>query len=138
VSISRRPVRLSIDTTPKEAEVKYVMLIHQGSTPRPGHPSWDELDDAAKGAIYAEYGALNQTPGMEAGYGMEEADTATTVRVEGGEVLTTDGPYAEIKDAVGGYFILEADDIDAAIEVAAKVPAASRGGGIEIRPVKEW
>lgn len=118
--------------------MKYVLLIHQGSTPRPGVPSWEELSDDEKGQIYAAYQSLNQTPGLTPGHGMEEADTATTVRVQGGETLTTDGPYAEIKDAVGGYFILEADDLDAAIEVAAKVPAASRGGGVEIRPVKEW
>ncbi len=118
--------------------MKYVLLIHQGSTPRPGQPSWDALSDEEKGEIYAAYGSLNQTPGLTPGHGMEEADTATTVRVEGGQALTTDGPYAEIKDAVGGYFILEADDLDAAIAVAAKVPAASRGGGVEIRPVKEW
>ena len=118
--------------------MKYVMLIHQGSTPRPGQPGWDELSDEEKGEIYAAYQSLNQTPGVTPGHGMEEPDTATTVRVENGQAITTDGPFAEIKDAIGGYFILEADDLDAAIEVAATVPAASRGGGIEIRPVKEW
>ena len=118
--------------------MKYVLLIHQGSTPRPGQPSWDELSQEEKGEIYREYQELNQIPGLTPGNGMEEADTATTVRVRNGEVITTDGPYAEIKDAVGGYCTLEADDLDHAIAVAATIPAASRGGGIEIRPVKQW
>ena len=65
-----------------------------------------------------------------------DADTATTVRVQDGRTLVTDGPYAELKESIGGYAFLEADDIDTAIEVAAKVPAASMGGGVEIRPLR--
>ena len=60
------------------------------------------------------------------------------MRVQDGRTLTTDGPFVELKEALGGYFIFEADDLDAAIAVAAKVPAASMGGGIEIRPIQEW
>ena len=66
---------------------------------------------------------------------MEGPDTATTVRVQDGRTLTTDGPFAEIKEAIGGYMFLEADDLDAAIELAAKIPAARMGGGIEVRPI---
>jgi hypothetical protein len=69
---------------------------------------------------------------------MQPPETATTVRVEAGRTLTTDGPFAELKEAIGGYFILEADDLDAAIAIAGRVPAARLGGAIEIRPVKEW
>ena len=61
-------------------------------------------------------------------------ETATTVRVEDGEVLTTDGPFVAIKEALGGYFVFEADDLDAAIEMASRVPSARLGGAIEIRP----
>ena len=71
---------------------------------------------------------------MEPGAPMAPPQMATTVRVEGGKTLTTDGPFAEVKEAIGGLFTLEADDLDAAIEVAAKVPAARLGGWIEIRP----
>ncbi len=60
------------------------------------------------------------------------------MRVQDGRTLTTDGPFVELKEALGGYFIFEADDLDAAIELAAKVPAASMGGAIEIRPIQEW
>jgi hypothetical protein len=61
-------------------------------------------------------------------------ENATTVRVEGGKTLTTDGPFVGMKEAVGGWFIIEADDLDAAIEVAARVPAARYGDAVEIRP----
>jgi hypothetical protein len=60
------------------------------------------------------------------------------VRVQDGKALTTDGPFVETKEALDGYFMFEGDDLDAAIEVAAKVPATSMGGAVEIRPVREW
>ena len=118
--------------------MKYMLLIHHGSTPLPGTEAWDALSPEEQGAIYAGYKALNETPGLMPGNSMEEADSATTVRVQAGETVVTDGPYAEIKDAIGGYGILDVEDLDAAIEIAAKVPAASRGGGIEIRPIRVW
>jgi len=62
---------------------------------------------------------------------------ATTVRVQDGKTLTTDGPFAEVKEAIGGFFTLEADDLDAGIELGARVPAARLGGAIEIRPQRE-
>ena len=69
---------------------------------------------------------------------MQPPDLATTVRVEDGATLTTDGPFAAVKEALGGYLFLEADDLDAAIELAARIPAARMGGAIEVRPVAEW
>ena len=66
---------------------------------------------------------------------MQGPDTATTVRVADGRTLTTDGPFVETKEALGGYLFLEADDLDAAIELAAKIPAARMGGAIEVRPL---
>jgi hypothetical protein len=68
---------------------------------------------------------------------MASPETATTVRVEDGKTLTTDGPFVAVKEALGGWLVFEADDLDAAIELASKIPAASMGGGIEIRPVVE-
>ena len=84
--------------------------------------------------IYADYQKINETPGVTPGLPMGLPENATTVRVEGGKTLTTDGPFVGMKEAVGGWFILEADDLDAAIEVAARVPAARYGGAVEIRP----
>ncbi len=69
---------------------------------------------------------------------MQPPETATTVRVENGRTLTTDGPFVETKEALGGYLFFDADDLDAAIELAAIIPAASMGGAIEIRPIAEW
>jgi len=74
------------------------------------------------------------TPGI----GMQPPELATTVRVRDGETLTTDGPFVSVKEALGGYFLYEADDLDAAIELASRVPAARMGGAVEVRPVAEW
>jgi hypothetical protein len=117
--------------------MKYMLLIHQGTTPLPGSPEWDALSDEDKQGVYRDYGALNQTPGVTPGAQMAGPETATTVRVQDGRTLTTDGPFVEVKEAVGGYLFYEADDLDAAIEVAARIPAARMGGGIEIRPLVE-
>src|SRR5687768_10615367 len=119
--------------------MKYVMLIHQGDAPTPRDPeAWGRLSEDEQQAVVNGYRTLNETPGVTPGQAMAGAETATTVRVQDGKTLTTDGPFAEIKEAIGGYFILEADDLDAAIEVASRVPAARLGGAIEIRPAQEW
>jgi hypothetical protein len=68
---------------------------------------------------------------------MQPPETATTVRVQDGNTLTTDGPFVAVKEALGGYLFFEADDLDAAIELASRVPAASMGGAVEVRPVVE-
>ena len=118
--------------------MKYMLLIHQGTTPLPGSDEWDRLSDEEKGAAYAAYQGINQTPGVTPGVQMQPPDTATTVRVQDGRTLTTDGPFVETKEALGGYLFFEADDLDAAIEMAARIPAASMGGAIEVRPLVEW
>jgi hypothetical protein len=119
--------------------MKYLLLIHQGSTPTPRDPeAWATLSEDEQKQVYADYQALNQTPGVTPGVQMGDPETATTVRVEDGKTLTTDGPFVETKEALGGYLIFEADDLDAAIELAARIPAARLGGAIEVRPVVEW
>jgi hypothetical protein len=115
--------------------MKYMLLIHQGTTPLPGTEQWEALSDDEKGAVYADYQAVNETPGMTPGVQMASPDTATTVRVQDGRTLTTDGPFVDIKEAIGGYLFLEADDLDAAIELASRIPAARMGGAIEVRPL---
>jgi hypothetical protein len=117
--------------------MKYMLLIHQGTTPTPGTEAWDELSREEQGAVYGAYQALNETPGVTPGIRMESPETSTTVRVEDGKTLTTDGPFVETKEALGGYLFFEAGDLDAAIELAARIPAASMGGAIEVRPVVE-
>ena len=118
--------------------MKYMLLIHQGSAPTPRSPEdWARLSEEEQQAVYADYGAINQTPGVSPGVELDDPGTATTVRVEDGRTLTTDGPFVEIKEAVGGFLFFEADDLDAAIELAARIPAARLGGAVEVRPIVE-
>jgi hypothetical protein len=119
--------------------VKYMLLIHQGDTPTPQTPdTWAQLSEAEQGEVYDAYRQLNETPGFSPGMQMQPPETATTVRVQDGRVLTTDGPFVDVKEALGGYGFFEADDLDAAIEIAARIPAARMGGAIEVRPIAEW
>jgi hypothetical protein len=115
------------------------MFIYQGTTPTPEDPeAWSTLSPEQQDQIAADYKAITSTPGVTPGLWMEPPETATTVRVEAGRTLTTDGPFAELKEAIGGYFVLEADDLDAAIAMAGRVPAARLSGAVEIRPLKRW
>jgi hypothetical protein len=117
--------------------MKYLLLIHQGDTPLPGTEEWGRLSQDEQKAVYADYQAINQTPGVTPGVQMQPPESATTVRVEDGKTLTTDGPFVAIKEALGGYLFFEADDLDAAIELASRIPAARMGGAIEVRPIVE-
>ena len=117
--------------------MKYMLLIHQGTTPLPGSDEWEALSEQERGAVYGAYKTINETPGVSSGMRMEGPAMATTVRVRDGETLSTDGPFAELKEAIGGYLFFDADDLDAAIELASQIPAASMGGAIEIRPIVE-
>jgi hypothetical protein len=111
--------------------MRYLMQIYQGDA----LATQAALPPEGQQQVWADYGAVNETPGVETGERMGLPDTATTVRVEDGRTLTTDGPFAETKDALGGYFFFETEDLDAAIALAAKVPAARYGGAVEIRPL---
>jgi hypothetical protein len=132
-------VRLEGDNHEKEERMKYLLLIHQGDTPTPHTPeAWGRLSDEERNGVYAAYKAINETAGVTPGVPMQPPELATTVRVQDGKTLTTDGPFVAVKEALGGYFVLEADDLDAAIELASRVPAASMGGAVEVRPVVEY
>ena len=116
--------------------MKYMLLIHQGTTPTPYDPeAWGKLSEDEQKAVFADYQALNQTAGVTPGVQMQPPETATTVRVEDGRTLTTDGPFVETKEMLGGFYVFEADDLDAALALAARIPAARRGGAVEVRPV---
>ena len=117
--------------------MKYMLLIHQGDTPTPGTDEWNGLSQEEQNAVYADYQALNATPGVTPGVWMEAPELATTVRVHEGKTLTTDGPFVAVKEALGGYLFFEADDLDAAIALASRIPAARLGGAVEVRPLKE-
>jgi hypothetical protein len=111
--------------------VRYVLLIHSNEN------GWNELSEDEQKAIYGEYMAVSDTDGVYGGAQLQPASTATTVRVQDGRTLTTDGPFAETKEALGGFFLFEADNLDDAIELAARIPAARTGGGVEVRPIVE-
>jgi hypothetical protein len=119
--------------------MKYMLLIHQGTTPTPFDPeAWATLSEDEQQEIHAAYKAINETPGVTPGNGLQPPETATTVRVQDGKPITTDGPFVETKEALNGYLVYEADDLDAAIALAARIPAARLGGAIEVRPIMEW
>lgn len=118
--------------------MKYMLLIHQGDAPTPRDPeAWARLSEDEQNAVYADYQAVGKTPGVESGVQLEAPETATTVRVEDGKTLTTDGPFVAVKEALGGFLTFEADDLDAAIELASRIPAARLGGAVEVRPIVE-
>jgi hypothetical protein len=118
--------------------MQFVLLIYQGTTPLPNSEEWKTVSEEEKKKIYTEYEAVNRTPGVTPGLPLGLFKDATTVRVENGETLSTKGPFIDAKGAVGGYFVLEADNLDTAIKLAARIPAARLGVAIEIRPVAKY
>ena len=111
--------------------MKYALLIYD----RPG--TYDAMEAGELDAVMGEYAAIARDDAVVGGAQLQPVETATTIRVQDGETLTTDGPFAETKEVFGGYYVLEADDLDAAIEVAGRIPAARLGGSIEVRPIVE-
>jgi hypothetical protein len=96
---------------------------------------WERLSAGEQQAITDEYMALRSEPGFVGGAQLQPADTATTVRVDGGRTLTTDGPFPESREVLAGYYLFDVDDLDAALALAARVPAARMGGAVEVRAV---
>ena len=111
--------------------MKYMLLIYANDE------GWDELSEDEQNAIHQEYMDIQADPRSVGGHQLQPATTATTVRVQDGRTLTSDGPFLETKEELGGFYLLEADDLDGALEIAARIPAARRGGAIEVRPVVE-
>jgi hypothetical protein len=111
--------------------MQYALLIHE----KPG--AYEALGDDERKAITDEYWALREEPGVLNGAGLAPASTATTVRMENGSPVVTDGPFADTKEVFAGYYLVEADDLDGALALAAKVPAVRLGGSVEVRPVRE-
>ena len=110
--------------------MKYALLIY--GTPEVRELPEDELD-----AVVAEYESIAESSEVVDGMQLQGTESATTVRVQDGEALLSDGPFVDAKEYLGGIFLLEADDLDAATAVAARVPAARMGGAVEVRPIVE-
>jgi hypothetical protein len=108
--------------------MQYLALIHTDEN------GWESLSDDQRQEFYKRYMEFSQQDSVVGGAELQSVKTATTVRVRNGDTLVTDGPYAEVKEALGGFFILEADSIDDACQVAAQIPGAAHGA-VEVRPV---
>ncbi len=108
--------------------MEYALLIYVPD-------AWEQLPDEEREALYREYASLREAPGFIGGAELEPPGEATTVRVKGGEILTTDGPFADTKEVFGGFYLFEADDLEAVLQIAARIPAARIGGSVEVRPI---
>jgi hypothetical protein len=111
--------------------MKYMLQNFPGSSVE----EFERLSAAEQQAIVDEYLAIQRSPEVISGEQLQPAETATTVRVENGQTLLTDGPFVDAKEHLGGFCLVEADDLDAALEIAARIPAARMGGAIEVRPL---
>lgn len=115
----------------------FVLLIFQGTAPLPSDPdAWNTLSPEEQKQIYQDYGALNAIPGVTPGMSLGLPKDAVTVQVKDGATVTRDGTY--LAEGAGGYLIFEAEDLESAVEVATKIPAARLGGAIEVRPVARY
>jgi hypothetical protein len=112
--------------------MQYLLLIYENEK------RWEKMSEADQGKEYAEYTSftedIKKSGKLVAGDALQPTATATTVRVRDGKRLTTDGPFAETKEQLGGYYLVNAKDLDEALDLAARIPAV-RSGSIEVRPV---
>jgi hypothetical protein len=112
--------------------MQYLLMIYRSEA------EYGKMDAAAGKKMTDEYGVFTQSiiqsGNFKAGDRLQDSHTATTVRVRDGKILTTDGPFAETREQLGGYYLIEAKDLDAALAIAARIPGA-RVGSIEVRPI---
>ena len=113
--------------------MKYALLIYPGRSME----EYERMSEEERQSILGEYDALLREAGVFGAEQLQPAESATTVRVEDGRTLTTDGPFADTKEILGGLYLLEADDLDRALELAARIPAGRMGGAVEVRPLVE-
>jgi hypothetical protein len=111
--------------------MRYALLIYSGQ----GGDEFERLSDDEQRSIVAEYMAVGEEPEVFGGAQLQPPESATTVQVRAGETLTTDGPFADTKEFLGGLYLIDADNLDRALELAARLPAARMGGAIEVRPL---
>lgn len=111
--------------------MQYALLIY--SEPE----SHEALPEEEREAVFGEYMALRNAPGYVTSAQLQPGDTATTVRVQGGKALTIDGPFADTKEVFAGYYVFDVSNLDAALELAARIPAVRLGGSVEVRPIVE-
>jgi len=111
--------------------LKYMLLVYDNPE------NWTDVSEEEMKGLYAEYAAVSQDPATVHSAQLDGVSKAKTVRIKNGETLTTDGPFAETKEHLGGYYLVEADSIDAAVTIGARIPSARLGGSVEVRPIIE-
>jgi hypothetical protein len=124
---------VGVRRSPKEDEMKYLLQIYPPYT----REAFERLPADEQQAIVDEFMAIHRLPEVVGGEQLQPPHTATTVRVQDGETLLTDGPFVDAKEHLGGYCVVEADDLDRALEIAARIPVARMGGAVEVRPLVE-
>ena len=113
--------------------MKYALLIYPGTS----RDLYNSLPDDERGAIFEEFLALAREPEVYASEQLEPSETATAGRVENGQTLITDGPFADTKEVIGGFYLIEAANLDKALEFAARIPSARLGGAVEVQRIVE-
>lgn len=113
--------------------MKYLLQIYSNTGPE----DFARLPADEQDALVGEYLAVSRSSGVVTAAQLQPPETATTVRVDDGEALLTDGPFMDAKEHLGGFLLVEADDLDGALDIAARIPAARMGGAVEVRPLVE-
>jgi len=117
--------------------MKFVLLIYQGPAPTlPGSDRWKALPEAEQKAIYTDYAQINKTAGVTPGLPLGLPSASRTVQVREGKVRVRDGTY--LSEGAGGYLVFEAENMEAAVKLGARIPAARLGGAVEIRPAQPY
>lgn len=111
--------------------MRYALLVYN----KPDR--YDGMSDEQRQAVFDEYDAIGKAACVVGRTRLKDVEAATTVRVKDGQTLVTDGPFADTKEVFGGLFLVDADNLDGALEIAARIPAARLGGSVEVRPVLE-
>lgn len=115
--------------------MRYMLLIYDDEK------LWAKMSEQERGAIFQQYREFGEgiraSGAFQAGAPLQPTTTATTVRSKNGKTVTTDGPFAETREQLGGYYIVEAKNLDEAISIAARIPSVRLGGSIEVRPIME-
>jgi hypothetical protein len=109
--------------------MKYALLIYDDPA------QWANVSEDQMKSIYGEYMAVSELPNTTGGSQLQPPDTARSVRVKDGESIVTDGPFAETKEVLGGFYLIDAESSEEAEEIAARIPSARMGGTVEVRPV---
>jgi len=118
--------------------MQFVLVIHHGTTPLPGMPGTETVSAEDRKAAYADWAAISAMENVAGGPPLGLPKDATTIRVENGSTVRTEGPFLDATSAVGGFLVVEAEDLDAAAAIAARIPQARLGGAVEVRPAAKY